>query len=305
MRTIAQNYLHFSAHIIWRNITGIDHFKFPAWPAAAIILLWINGVSLASASKLPLFDAHVHYSKDVWQTIPADDAIRRLKKNGIQRAIVSSTPADGAIKLYRENPDFVIPFLRPYRSPDDRRTWYKNPEILEYIRSSLESFNYKGLGEFHLFGSQIDTPVMQGILDIAKKRNLILLAHADHETIDALISAAPALTVIWAHGGFDVDIDIVIKKLKKYKNLYIELSFREGITENGVLTPKWRKAFITYPSRFLAGTDTYTGQRWLELPELTNNYQEWLKQLPRNISEAIAYKNGEKLVAQKTKENPE
>ena len=56
---------------------------------------------------------------------------------------------------------------------------------------------------------------------------------------------------------------------------------------------------MTHPSRFLVGTDTYTGQRWLALPELTDYYQGWLKQLPRNIAEAIAYENGERITAQK------
>ncbi|WP_455220620.1 hypothetical protein [Kaarinaea lacus] len=264
---------------------------------AAILCLLLLCITQTSANELQLFDAHVHYSEDIWQVITAEDAIKRLKKNCIQRAIVSSTPTVGAIKLFKQNPELVIPFLRPYRSPDDRRDWYAKPDILEYVRSNLESFDYRGLGEFHLFDSQVDTPVMKGILDLARQKNLILLAHADHETIDALIAAAPKLTIIWAHGGFDVDIDILTNKLKQYKNLYIELSFREGITENGVLSSQWRKSFMTHPSRFLIGTDTYTGQRWLELPELTDNYQAWLNQLPSDVAEAIAYKNGERLTA--------
>ena len=253
---------------------------------ATMIFLWLIGLTQTFAGEFPLFDAHVHYNKDIWQAIPTDDAIERLKKQGIRRAIVSSTSDDGAIKLFKQNPELVIPFLRPYRSPADRRDWYKNPDILKYVSSQLESFDYQGLGEFHLFDSQVKTPVMKEILALARKKNLILLAHSDHETIDALLTAAPNLTVIWAHGGFDVDVNIVAKKLKQNRNLYIELSFREGITEQGVLTPRWRELFLTSPARFLVGTDTYTGQRWLALPELADHYQGWLKQLPGNIAEA-------------------
>jgi hypothetical protein len=260
--------------------------------------LLLMSVNQATARELPLFDAHVHYSENIWQAIRAVDAINRLKEHGIQRAIVSSTPAHGAIKLFKQNPEFVIPFLRPYRTPEDRRDWYTNPDILEYVRANLESNHFRGLGEFHLFGSQVDTPVMKGILELARMKNLILLAHSNHETIDALINAAPTLTVIWAHGGFDVDPDIVTTKLNQYENLYVELSFREGITKNGILTPEWFRIFTTHPSRFLIGSDTYTGQRWLQLPDLTDNYQGWLKQLPRDIAEAIAYKNGERITAQ-------
>lgn len=270
---------------------------------ATIISLWLMGFAQTYAGELPLFDAHVHYNEDIWQAIPADDAIKRLKKQGIRRAIVSSTPANGAITLFKQDPGLVIPFLRPYRTPADRRDWYKNPDILNYIRSQLESFDYQGLGEFHLFDSQVNTPVMKDILALAREKNLILLAHSDHETIEALLTAAPNLTVIWAHGGFDVDVNIIANKLKQNRNLYIELSFREGITEQGVLTPNWRELFMTHPSRFLIGTDTYTGQRWLALPELTDHYQGWLKQIPRNIAEAIAYKNGERIAAQKPVRN--
>jgi hypothetical protein len=266
---------------------------------ATIIFIWLMGFAQTSAGEFPLFDAHVHYSEDIWQTIPTDDAIKRLEKQGIRRAIVSSTPANGAIKLFKQNPELVIPFLRPYRTPDDRSDWYKNPDILKYVRSQLESFDYRGLGEFHLFDSQVNTPVMKGLLALAREKNLILLAHSDHETIDALLTAAPNLTVIWAHGGFDVDVNIIAKKLTQHRNLYIELSFRDGITEQGILTPTWRELFMTHPSRFLIGTDTYIGQRWLVLPELTDDYQGWLKQLPHDIAEAIAYKNGERIAAQK------
>ena len=190
----------------------------------AILILFSN---LAVADDLPLFDAHVHYSSNVWNAIPPSDAINRLKKNGVQQAIVSSTPAKGALMLYEANSEFVIPFLRPYRSPDDRKDWYKNPQILDYIKTNLKDSNFRGLGEFHLFGSQVDTPVMQGILKIATEKRLIILTHSDHETIDALFDATPALTIIWAHGGFNVDTQIITDKLKRYKNLYIELSFLE------------------------------------------------------------------------------
>lgn len=254
---------------------------------------------IVSANELLLFDAHVHYSADVWEAIPPQKAINKLKNNGIQQAIVSSTPANGAIKLYNANPSLVIPFLRPYRSSADRNDWYKNPEILEYVQSNLKNFKYRGLGEFHLFGSQVDTPVMQGILEIAKEKNLVLLAHSNHETIDALFRVAPSLTIIWAHGGFDVDTQIISKKLREYKNLYIELSFREGIIEGHALSKQWLDLFTTYPSRFLVGTDTYIPQRWLQLSDITQQYQEWLKQLPANVANAIAYENGARLFQKK------
>ncbi|WP_455219180.1 amidohydrolase family protein [Kaarinaea lacus] len=260
-----------------------------------IVTILIFSSQNIAASDLLLFDAHVHYSSDVWETIPPKRAINKLKRVGIRKAIVSSTPANGAVKLFNAKPDFVIPFLRPYRTSADRNNWYNNPEILEYVESNLKEFRYRGLGEFHLFGSQVGTPVMQGILKLAKENKLILMAHSNHETIDALIQAAPSLTIIWAHAGFDVDTRIISNKLKHYKNLYIELSFREGIMEEQVLSKQWFALFTTYPSRFLIGTDTYIPQRWLQLPDITQQYQKWLQQLPSDVAKAIAYENGIRL----------
>jgi len=37
----------------------------------------------------------------------------------VPRAIVSSTPDDGTLKLYEKSPKSVVPFLRPYRTRDD------------------------------------------------------------------------------------------------------------------------------------------------------------------------------------------
>ena len=263
-----------------------------------LIALFLILPNLGVASDLPLFDAHVHYSSDVWNTVPPHDAISRLKQNGVQQAIVSSTPAKGAVMLYEANPVFVIPFLRPYRSLEDRRDWYKNPQILEYVKTNLEKHKFRGLGEFHLFGSQVDTPVMKGILKLATEKQLIILTHSNHETIDALFNAAPSLTIIWAHGGFDVDTQVISDKLKRYNKLYIELSFREGVMEDRLLSKEWQNLFMVYSSRFLVGTDTYIPQRWLELPEITEQYQTWLNQLPANVAQAIAYENGINLFRQ-------
>lgn len=37
----------------------------------------------------------------------------------------------------------------------------------------------------------------------------------------------------------------------------------------------------------------------MELTEITDPYQGWLKQLPQDIAEAIAYKKGERIAARK------
>ena len=64
---------------------------------------------------LPIFDAHIHYSHDVWDAISPQDAIRRLREAGVKRALVSSSSDEGTQRLYQADPTFVVPSLRPYR----------------------------------------------------------------------------------------------------------------------------------------------------------------------------------------------
>src|SRR2546428_9689983 len=45
----------------------------------------------ARETELPIFDAHIHYNSDVWEVVPPKEAITRLRKAGIVRALVSSS----------------------------------------------------------------------------------------------------------------------------------------------------------------------------------------------------------------------
>ena len=72
-------------------------------------------LAAASAAELPIFDAHIHYSHDTRDALPAKTAIEILRKAGVRRALVSSSNDDGTQALYKEAPDIIVPELRPYR----------------------------------------------------------------------------------------------------------------------------------------------------------------------------------------------
>jgi len=55
----------------------------------------------ASAAELPIFDAHLHYSHDAWESWPPAQAIAMLRKAGVKRALVSSSGDDGQQRLRR------------------------------------------------------------------------------------------------------------------------------------------------------------------------------------------------------------
>ena len=59
--------------------------------------------------------------------------------------------------------------------------------------------------------------------------------------------------------------------------------------------PEWRALFMRHPDRFLVGTDTWVTSRWEAVRPATDAVQSWLQQLPPQVAEQIAWKNGERL----------
>jgi predicted TIM-barrel fold metal-dependent hydrolase len=218
-----------------------------------------------------------------------------LTEAGITRALVSATPGEGAERLYRVAPERVVPFLRPYASREHRYTWSTDADVMGYLRSQLARIPYRGIGEFHLSGEDASNPVVTDVVRLAREHGLALHAHTDVVGIQTLLDQAPDLTVIWAHGGFDVPETTLRDLLAKHRYLYIELSFREGLTDAGKLTSVWYRLMTDFPTRFLTGMDTYKPIRWVELPALAAEARGWLQQLPPDVAQAIAYDNAARL----------
>ena len=104
------------------------------------------------------------------------------------------------------------------------------------------------------------------------------------------------ITVIWAHGGFDVPVETLQALLDKYPKMIIELSLREGMLDDEQqLTPQWRELLVNYRARFLVGMDTYKPSRWADLPEIAAETRHWLDQLPADVAADIARNNLDRL----------
>ena len=88
----------------------------------AVALLLVGGPRPAAA-QYPVFDAHIHYSRPDWDAYPPERALALLARAGVRRALVSSTPDDGTLKLYERAPTVVVPFLRPYRRREHSRAY--------------------------------------------------------------------------------------------------------------------------------------------------------------------------------------
>jgi hypothetical protein len=252
----------------------------------------------ALAAELPIFDAHLHYSSDAWESLPPAQAVAMLRKAGVKGALVSSSGDDGQQRMAALAPGLVIPELRPYRSRADTGTWFRDDTVIPYLEERLKNFKYAGIGEFHLYGENADLPVPRRMVQLAKQHGLFLHAHSDADAVERLFRQWPEAKILWAHSGFDRP-DAVRAMLRKHKNLWADLAFRTDEAQGGKVDAEWRKAFTEFPDRFLLGTDTYTPERWYYVPEHAVWARGWLADLPPEIAERIAYRNGEALFASK------
>ena len=115
------------------------------------------------------------------------------------------------------------------------------------------------------------------------------------DPIERIFALDPRARVIWAHTGMNTPEARIDELFARYPNLFGELSFRGGITVGGEISPEWRALFAKYPDRFVLGTDTWVPQRWPEVPDIIAGYRRWLAQLPPEIAEQVAWRNGARL----------
>ena len=255
------------------------------------LLVW---VSLVKGEPLPIFDAHLHYSHDAWESVPVAEVIALLRKAGVRRALVSSSGDEGQQRLYAAAPDLVIPELRPYRRRGEIGTWFRDPTVIKYLEEKLAKHRYVAIGEFHLYGADADLPVPRRMVELARKHKLFLHAHSDADAVERLFRQWPQARILWAHAGFERP-EVVAGMLRKHRNLWCDLAFRTDHGSGGKADDAWRGVFLKFPDRFMVGTDTYTPERWRYVPGHADWSRAWLASLPREVAERIAWKNGEAL----------
>jgi len=249
----------------------------------------------------PIFDAHLHYNDAAVPRYSVGAVFELFRKNGVRAILANSRPNDGTRALHearRRDAALgvqVVAFIRVYRNRDDYGTWFGNPEIHRMIVEEEKRGYYRGVGEFHVFGKGADTRVVKDIVDFAVDKALVLHAHCDEEALEILFAHNPKARVIWAHTGFNTPLARVEELLGKYPALWGELSYRWDVVDAGKLSAGWKDLFSRHPTRFLVGSDTWVVQRWQSYPQLMAEYRGWLGQLPREVAERVAWKNGAEL----------
>jgi predicted TIM-barrel fold metal-dependent hydrolase len=263
--------------------------------AACLLAVSFLALSFSARSEaLPIFDAHLHYSHDAWELVPVEQAIAILRKAGLKRALVSSADDEGQQRLYRAAPDLVIPVLRPYRRRGEIGTWFRDETVVSYLEKKLKENRYAAIGEYHIYGADVDLPVPRRMIELARKNNLFLHSHSDADAIERQFRQWPQARILWAHSGFDRP-ERVAEMLRKHGNLRCDLAFRTDFVSNNKIDSAWRAVFLEFPERFMVGTDSYTPERWHYIAEHADWSRKWLADLPRPVAERIAWKNGESL----------
>ncbi|MEP0942414.1 MAG: amidohydrolase family protein [Rhizobiaceae bacterium] len=252
----------------------------------------------AQAEKLPIFDAHIHYSHDAVLQTPPEEVARILREAGVKKALVSSSDDDGTQKLLVAAPEIVVPALRPYRRRGAISTWMHDPSVVDYLKERLAKYEYEAIGEFHAYGDDILTPVIQQMIEMARQRNLILHHHGDREALDLIFKTWPDARVLWAHSGF-ARPDAIADALKTHPRLWSDLAFRSDMASREVLNRDWEKLFTAYPDRFMVGTDTFAPERWYYVGSHAEYSRGWLASLPDDVARNIAYRNAETMLQSK------
>lgn len=265
--------------------------------AVALAAMALSAPVVAAEKMLPIFDTHVHYSQEAWRTFSPSAILDKLTAAGVARALVSSTPDDGTLKLYREDKERIVPILRPYRDGADMDRWFRDRGVIDYVAGRLGRGIYRGIGEFHLlYESEARTPEIRRLIRMAVARDIVLHVHSGAPPVRALFAIEPKLKVLWAHAGMAAPPGMIRRLLERYPLLWTELSFRaEDIAPDGRLDPAWRQLFLDHPGRFMVGTDTYINGRWEIYSGLVEEHRRWLALLPRKVAKAIAHGNAVKL----------
>ncbi len=250
----------------------------------------------AQDAALPIFDAHLHYSHDAWDRLPPAEAVALLRQAGLKHAMVSSSSDEGTQKLYALAPELVLPVLRPYRTRGEIGSWMNDPTVITHMESRLKQYRYVALGEYHLYGADADLPVVRRVVQLAREYKLYLHSHSDAEAIERQFKQDSSARILGAHAGFEAP-ENVREVLRKHRNLWCDLAFRSDHANSGRVEAGWRAAFLEFPERFMVGTDTFTPERWYYVGEHARWSRQWLADLPRDVAERIAWKNGVTLFA--------
>ena len=268
--------------------------------------LAVLGLALASWICTPfaadpparMIDAHAHYTLADSQVLSPEAVLAGMDASGVARLVVTSQPPELAQALYRRAPTRILPLLGVYDRDLAKAHWVHDGDLSARVARQLDTGQWAGLGELHLFAADAQQPVFAALVKLAAERKLVLLLHGDAAIVERAFALAPEVRILWAHLGTDPRPDALDPMLQRYPGLWIDTSVRdERIAPAGRLLPEWRALFERYPTRFVVAVDTFSTHRWQGYGEAVAAIRSWVAPLPPALQAALLHDNAAQLFA--------
>ena len=262
------------------------------------LVAMIGWLFAATATASPaMVDAHAHYSEADAQALSPEAVRARLDAAGVVRLVTTSSPPQLAQRLYRHMPERVIPLLGVYGSGSNKENWMHDPSLPARVAAQLDSGDWAGIGELHLFARDAQQPVFAQLVQLAATRKLVLMIHGDAEVVEQAFAVAPKVRVLWAHLGTEPQPEALATMLERYPDtLWIDTSVRDDrIAPNGSLLPSWRALFERFPERFVVAVDSFSVNRWQHYGAVVAQIRHWVDPLPQPLKDNLLHDNAVQL----------
>lgn len=257
------------------------------------VLIFVFSAAQA-AGDVPMIDAHSHYSAEHAEAVSSADVVALLDMAGVEKIVISGTPARFAAALHAHVPTRVIPLLGVYDEKRGKADWMHDPDLPRRVAALLEKGHWAGLGELHLFARDARNPVFEQLVKLAADHDLVLLMHGDVEIIDRIFALAPDLRVVWAHLGTKPSPALLDAALARHagRQLWIDTSVRdERIAPDGRLLPEWQALFEAHPQRFMVAVDAFSANRWQHYEAVVTHIRTWTSDLPKDLAARLLHEN--------------
>lgn len=273
--------------------------RLPArWAALALSL----AAASCPAQTIPFIDAHAHLNDEGLQ-------LDMMERFGAERAVVfwgGRSSNRSVAEAARRHPQRFIAFASVSPERQAYRAAWSGDEaataaLLAELDALLAGGGYHGIGEINAvhfasagFGEmdhELDGPMMNGIMALARRHRVPVLLHVESTRMDALsrlLDRFPDVPVIWAHGGY-TPLILARRMLEAHPQLTYELSARTWprhprspeftlLRDGQRVWPEWLALIEAMPERFVVGTDASHRSRASEEMKFAS-VQDFLRQL--------------------------
>jgi predicted TIM-barrel fold metal-dependent hydrolase len=236
---------------------------------AIVLLALLTTAAPAAAAEYtgPIIDAHSH----VPNATAIDTYVAAMKRHNVVKVVllgVGAVQKDDAAWIaaaVAKYPALVVPG-QPVPDPTSATAATK-------AEGELAKSRARALGEIHVrqVSRKIDRnpsdPAFVKLLEMAGRHKVPVVVHQELDAgavagLEAALKAAPAATIVLAHGGAATP-DVLEGLLGRHGNLMVDLSgmhFQRTpalATEKGPLDPAWKALIDKRADRFLIGIDVW------------------------------------------------